>query len=268
MKIGIIGCGAIGSAVIKAMEGIERVEKTYVYDRKKTITAEVLQLYSKTSSVDSIEVLIEKSDLIIETASQEAAKSYIPLVLEKGKDAMMMSAGAMADPKFRERVKRAAQATGARLYIPSGGICGIDGISAASQGDIKRVELITVKHPRAYRGVKYLEERRINLDTITEPTVLYKGPADEAARNFPKNVNIAATISLAGKGFKDTLVTVIADPSAVENTHKLLVQGDFGKIAIEIKNNPSPKNPSTSYIAVLSAVSAVKKLLSDVWVGI
>ena len=89
----------------------------------------------------------------------------------------------------------------------------------------------------------------------------------EAVKLFPKNINVAASVSLVGLGFQRTLVTIIADPSATENVHRVVATGDFGKFTVEMSNIPSPKNPRTSYIAVLSAVSAVKKIVGNVWYG-
>ena len=161
-----------------------------------------------------------------------------------------------------------ARKRGCKIYLPSGAVCGIDGLKAASEGTLNSVELISVKHPKAFEGNRYVKEKGINLDAISEPTVLYKGPASEAVQHFPRNLNVAATISLAGLGFERTTVTIIADPSAIENVHKIVANGDFGTLRIELYNKPSKKNPSTSYIAVLSAVSTVKKIVGNVWIGI
>jgi aspartate dehydrogenase len=267
VKIGIVGCGTIGTAVAKAMEKVDVVTTTYVHDRKSEASSRVESLLSKTEAVASVDMLINASDLVVETASQEAAREILPKSLGKGKPTVSMSVGALVDQEFLVEVLDLARKNNAKLYIPSGAVCGIDGLVAASEGGLKYVELISVKHPRALKGVKFLEEKGIDLDVISQPMMIYKGPAEDAVKHFPKNINVAATISMAGLGFARTTVTIIADPSATENVHKIVAQGDFGKFVIEMDNYPSPKNPKTSYIAVLSAVSTVKRIIDNLWIG-
>jgi aspartate dehydrogenase len=267
MRIGIVGCGTIGSAVAKAMEKLPEVEETLVFDRKVSAVRSLKAILTKVTVCNELEELLFKSELVVEAASQEAAKEVIPKALERGRNIVVLSVGALVDEEFWDKMKALAKSTKAKIFLPSGAVCGIDGLSAAGQGELRKVEMISVKPPSAFKGVKYLEEKGIDLDAISKPTVIYKGPATEAVKLFPKNINVAASVSLAGLGFKRTVVTIIADPSATENTHQIVARGDFGKLTVEMANVPSPKNPRTSYIAVLSAVSAVKKIIGTVWYG-
>jgi len=97
--------------------------------------------------------------------------------------------------------------------------------------------------------------------------ILFEGTASEAVKAFPANVNVAATISLAGIGFEQTRVKIIADPSLSRNVHEITVEGEFGKFSTRVENLPSPENPKTSYLAALSAVSTLKKILNQVQIG-
>ena len=87
-------------------------------------------------------------------------------------------------------------------------------------------------------------------------------------RYFPKNINVAATISLAGVGFERTRVKLVVDPKATTNTHRIIVKGKFGEIEVWTRNTPFPLNPRTSYLAALSAISAIRKIAGTVWVGV
>ena len=91
-------------------------------------------------------------------------------------------------------------------------------------------------------------------------------PAD-GVRAFPANVNVAGTLSLAGIGYDATTVRVIADPGIERNMHQIEVMGEFGSLTVRVENVPSPENPKTSYIAMLSAIATLKKLTEPVWVG-
>jgi aspartate dehydrogenase len=267
MKVGIVGCGTIGTAVAKAMEKIQEVGQTYILDHKTGVAKSLEVILSKTQVIDKLEDLVRLSDVVVEAASQDAAREVLPEALAAGKDVVVMSVGVFVDMVFQREMEELAQKNCCKIFLPSGAVCGIDGLAAASEGTIRVVEMISVKPPAALKDVKYLQERKVDLDAISQPTVVYKGPASEAVKLFPKNINVAASVSLAGIGFHRTLVTIIADPSATENVHKIVAQGNFGKFVVELQNVPSPKNPRTSYLAVLSAVAAVKKIVGTTWFG-
>ena len=116
-------------------------------------------------------------------------------------------------------------------------------------------------------GAPHVEALGIKLETIEKETLLFEGTASEAVKAFPANVNVAATISLAGIGFERTKVRVIADPTLSRNVHEITVEGEFGKLSTRVENLPSPENPKTSYLAALSAISTLKKILSPVQIG-
>jgi len=186
----------------------------------------------------------------------------------RGVDIMIMSVGALVDDDYRKNVYDTARTTGARILVPSGAVCGTDGLSSAAAGRIDEVELITTKNPHSIVDVPYLIEKGIDVNKIRTPTVIYEGPAREAVKLFPKNVNVAAAVSIMGIGFDRTKVKIILDPKTKANSHELIVRGEFGEIISKTSNVPSPSNPSTSYLAALSAIAALKRIIRNDWVGI
>jgi len=214
-----------------------------------------------------IEELIGSVDLVIESASQNAVRFIVPQALKAGCDVMVLSVGALADNELRETLFGLAKQHKCRLYFPSGAVVGIDGINSACAAGVSSVTLTTKKPPTGLMGAPYITEHGIELEKLEEATVLFEGPASEAVKAFPANVNVAATISLAGIGFERTMVRVIADPSLSRNVHEIAVEGEFGKFCTRVENLPSPENPKTSYLAALSAISTLKKITNPVQIG-
>jgi aspartate dehydrogenase len=179
-----------------------------------------------------------------------------------------MSAGAFVDEEFRDKCKILAKQNHCRVYVPSGAVCGIDGITAAAVEEIEEVILMTYKHPEIFQGLKYIQKKGIDLKNIKKPTVVFNGLAKDAVKHFPKNINVAATLSMAGLGMENTRVRIVVDPKALKNTHRIIAKGRFGEIECWTRNTPFPENPRTSYLAALSLISAVKKISGSFWIGV
>jgi aspartate dehydrogenase len=96
---------------------------------------------------------------------------------------------------------------------------------------------------------------------------LFEGSAREAAKLFPQNLNVAATIALAGAGMDNTQVSVVVDPAAKGNMHTLTATGSFGSLSAQIMNRPSPTNPKTSWVVGLSIISNLDRYFAPIVVG-
>ncbi|MGA1822080.1 MAG: aspartate dehydrogenase [Thermoplasmatota archaeon] len=269
MKIGIIGCGFIGTTIGAAMQQMDGIEEIPAID---TNYDSAVEMGSKLSKVrlyrsEDLEGFIGASDLVIEAASQEAVETIGPHVVENGKDLMILSVGALVDDGLWGRLREAAERTGSRIFIPSGAIAGIDGIFAGSMADIECITLTVTKPPKGLTLPPSMYDRSQELANIGEPITMFDGSAREAVRLFPKNVNVAATIALAGIGFDRTRVKIVADPRVSRNNHKVEVRGRFGEMQVIMFNLPSTTNPRTSYMAPLSAISMIRKIISGVYIG-
>jgi aspartate dehydrogenase len=267
MKIGVIGCGAIGRVIAVAMDRTESIGAIFLFDRSEEAARSLSARLDKAVHVTSIDVLIKNSELVVEAASQEAVSEFVPQVLWAGRDVMLMSVGAFADDKLADHLKRIAREKRCHIYIPTGAIAGVDGVRCAAEGRIDEVTLETRKPPRALEGNETVTSMGIDLKTLSEERVIFDGTAREAVRGFPQNINVAAALSLAGVGFDETKVRIIADPKISTNQHTIHLKGSFGEMRSWVSNYPCPDNAKTSYLSALAAISMVRKIASGFWVG-
>lgn len=206
-------------------------------------------------------------EVVVEAASHEAVREYCEPLLAKGIALIILSGGALEDDDLRQRLERAARRTGALLYVPSGGIAGLDGLKAACMAGVDEVRITVSKPPAAWKKIAYVEDLGIDLDSLTEARTLYDGPARAGVPLFPANVNIAAVLSMAGIGFDRTQLRVAAVPGLTHNTHVIEIRGRTGNISVRLENVPAPDNPKTAWLACYSALAALKLAKSPIRYG-
>ena len=262
IRVGIVGMGVIGTEVAAALRrGIPGVELAGVTVRDPATWRGAA---GDRLAPIPLEALLERSDVIVEAATQAALRQFGPVVLAAGKHLVVLSVGALVG--VLDDWARLAEKHGCRILIPSGAIAGLDAIKGAREGAISAVTMETRKPPRGLAGAPWIVEQRIDLDAIREPTVVFEGPATEAVRAFPANVNVVAAVSLAGIGPERTRIRIWADPAAERNRHRVTVEGEFGRLTVEIENVPSA-NPRTGKLSYLSAIAMLRELGAAVRVG-
>jgi aspartate dehydrogenase len=263
-SIGIVGCGAIGKALINAVAaGKLAVRVVGVTSRTEKSAREFLATLKTPPPYLPLADLIAAADLLVEAAGGAVVPALAEKVFAAKKDLMVISVGALLDhPEIIETSRR----TGCRLYLPSGAIAGLDGIKAACVGAISHVTHTTRKPPAGLEGAPYLVERGISLAGLQEEKEVFSGSAREACRGFPANVNVTAAVSLAGIGPDRTRVRILAVPGLRFNCHDIDVEGEFGKLRVHIENVPT-ENPKTGKLTVLSIIRAVQDVVDPVRIG-
>lgn len=266
LKVGIIGCGTIGEELARRSEEAlkEKIEVVALYDIEKEKSEKLSRTLKKSVAVDSLEDLFERAGLIVESASSAISLEIVKKAIENSKTVLIMSVGGLiASAGLLEEARK----KGVNVYFPSGAVCGIDGLKAAGISKIESVTLTTRKPLRGLEGAPYLKEKNIDINAITGEKVLFEGSAEEAMRGFPKNINVASILSLAGIGRKKTAVRIITSPEYTKNSHEVEISGDFGKITTKTENVPSPRNPKTSALAILSAIATLEGIADSVRMG-
>jgi aspartate dehydrogenase len=265
IKVGLIGCGTIGSAIAKEIDKkIPELKLVAICDRNEVKTRKLIESLNQKPDLTTLDEAIEASDLVVEAASAKIVAGLVEKVINRGKDIMVMSVGGLVDnldlfEKVRER--------GCRVYFPSGAIAGLDAIKGAKESRIDSVTLTTYKPPSGLKGAPYLAKKGIKLGEIKGKTTLFEGSCREAVKAFPQNINVAASLAFAGVGLEKTRVRMIVDPEIKRNVHHIVLEGDFGRLETRTENLPSPINPKTSYLAVLSAIATLKGIVNPLKVG-
>jgi aspartate dehydrogenase len=263
-SIGIVGCGAIGRALLTAVQsGKLSVRIAGLTSRTEKSARDFLSTFKSAPPYLSLAELIAASDLVVEAAGGSVVPGLAREVFAAGKDLMVISAGALLDyPEVIAESRR----TGCRLYVPSGAIAGLDGIKSACVGQITHVTMTTRKPPNGLEGAPYLERKGISLAGLMEEKEVFSGSAREACQGFPANVNVSAAVSLAGIGADRTRIRIVAVPGLERNCHDIEIEGEFGRLHIHIENVPS-ENPKTGRLTALSIIRSVQDVVDPVRIG-
>ena len=241
VQIGLLGCGNVGKIISSHQEGFSIIS---IFDKMYDNACEVAKI-SNARPYQEFEDFINGSfELCVEAASVEAVQTYGCRVLECGKDLIILSVGALADPEFLKKMCDTARAHKRKIHIPSGAVMGLDNLKI---GYISKLDFVTL------RTTKSPQSLGLNLDTRT---LLFSGSADECIKHYPKNTNVSIALELATK--HDVHVELWADPEVSNNIHEIIASGDFGEVYSKITNMPSPNNPATSYLAALSILALLK----------
>ncbi len=253
MKVGIIGCGAIANIITTSIVPEDNgIEIAYFFDKDIERAENLASLAGGVAALE-FDDMLNNVDLVLECASPNSVKQFAPKVLKKGKDMIVMSIGAFMDKEFYDEVLKMAKDNGAKIHLPSGAVVGLDGIKAVAKFGLKEVSLVTRKSPKSLGK------------EIDEEEVLFEGKASQAVKEFPLNINVAATISMACN--RDIDVKIIVDPKVNRNVHEITAKGDFGEFKTTTMNYPCAANPKTSMLAALSAIRLLKSFNETISVG-
>jgi len=263
-RVAIAGLGEIGRAVARRLaDGMPGLVLACAAVRDRAKAQAWLDAEHITCPLVELEAFPSHADLAVECAPAALLENICRPMLEAGKSVMVLSAGALLP---RPDLMALAKERGGQIIVPTGALLGLDAVTAAAEGQIRSVRMITRKPPKGLAGAPYRDAHKISVDNLSEPLCVFRGTAREAAAGFPANVNVAAALSLAGIGPDSTRTEIWADPGVERNCHTIEVEADSAKFALTIENIPSA-NPRTGKITALSVVAALRKMHAPLRVG-
>ena len=274
LDVTLIGFGAIGQSLCRRLHGSERIRVTHVVVRPPHVAevqaaldamaAGTMALGSRKPGARAVTEVPADARLALECAGHEALTHHVLPALARGTECAVLSVGALAEIGLPERLADAATQGSTQVHLLSGAIGGIEALAAARLAGLDEVTYTGRKPPSSWEPVPTASNaKNMSLEGSKQAialvhsactAILIEASAREAARLYPKNANVAATIALAGLGLDATQVRLISDPGVSENVHEIYARGAFGEMKIEMRGKPLADNPKTSALTVLSAL--------------
>lgn len=258
IPLAIIGFGALAKFIIDAINGDSAVRISHVLVRPQRKSEVQRLLPSGIAAISSLDDLDQKPALIVELASHSAVATIVPKAVNNGLDVVIASTGALVDVKLHDTLTENARLSGSQIHVLPGAIGAVDVLGAHRQAGLESVSYTGRKAPMAWEGTP--ASRNVDLQQLRSAITIFEGSARESAKLYPKNANVAATIALAGMGFDDTRVRLIADPHALATRHSVIAESKIGRFEIEMFSRPLAENPKTSALTAYSVLRFLRNL--------
>ncbi|MCD6080704.1 MAG: DUF108 domain-containing protein [Candidatus Omnitrophica bacterium] len=260
MKIGIIGCGAIGTSVLKhTLLNFRDHLQIYIYDNNFQKTNEIKKGYPEVRIKRSLNSIVKECNFLIESASIKCVHQLLPVLNKYPRDVLFMSVGGLLG---KDKILTVLRQKGKRIIIPSGAIAGIDGVKTLSRWGIKKLILKTFKPFEVLAESPYITKNKIRLKNSKNPQLVFKGSVKQAIKAFPRSINVSATLLIYSE-LKDFEVQVYASPEREKIIHIIEIFSDISTLTITCHNFPSSENPRTSSLAIASACMEVKNYIEE-----
>ncbi|MBV9005735.1 MAG: aspartate dehydrogenase [Solirubrobacterales bacterium] len=263
-RVSVAGLGAVGRELVQRLgAGINGMSLSAVSAADHEKAKRTLDELGVDVPVLTLDELEPVSDIAIECLPAHLLPVLAESMLSAGKELIVLSAGALLK---RPDLVSLAEQHGGRIIVPTGALLGLDAVGAAAEGEIYSVKMTTRKPPIGLAGAPHIDSQHLDVEAITEPTLVFSGSARDAAGGFPANLNVAAALALAGAGPERTQVEVWIDPSVTRNTHHIEIQAEAADFSMTIENVPS-ENPRTGRITALSVIRLLRKRHAGLAVG-
>ena len=262
MRVALIGLGGIGSGVGEAL-------RSGTLPRVKLVGAIVRTPGSaKRAGIPelSLDAALAEAALFVECAGGDAVRQYGPAIIAAGKDMLVVSVGALADPELREKLVAGGPG---RLFITNGAIGGLDLLAGvAINGGVDHVSLVTRKLPETLVQPWMSEQEAAQLRKTEVPVTVFEGSVSEAIKLFPHTLNVAVALAHTTNLWETASVHLIADPAAISINHEITATGRVGSYEFSITNEPQWETSTTSGVVAGSVLSGIRVLSGESGVAV
>lgn len=243
-RVGIIGAGTIGRALIDALTRIEDVDIGFVFDQRLRADKD-FDLPSDVFINEGSKLLDTPVDLVIEAAVPSIVAQFAPTLLATS-DFCAFSCTALADRATENAINQASSASGRKFYVPHGAVLGLDGISDG-RNLIRSLTITTTKSGKS-----------LGLDHDAQG-VIFDGSTRDVCACFPRNVNVHAAVAIAGIGFDRTESRIVVVPGQEANEHTITVEGEG--FAWELNISSQSLGGVTGAYTPHSAIGSIMRIL-------
>ncbi len=198
-KIGIVGCGAIGGEIARAVDsGNLKYELASLCDiHQENALALKAGITRFSPAVVSLDALAMGCDVVFEAAHPDAVSGVVNACKGLSRTIVVMSVGGI--PEISPVAFEELSKSDSKLYLPSGAMGGVDAILAMREAGLVSVSLTTTKPPKA---LGRNDEAK---------TVVFEGGADEAVEGEHLRPHAARQQQ---RGGREILLVVVAGRAA------------------------------------------------------
>jgi len=239
VTFGLIGFGRIGQRVAECLArdpAAPRLKAVLVRLNQKCAAEAILGPAKVCTSLDAF--IGSQPDVAIECASREALQAIAAPILASGVDLIPLSLTALADRSIEKQIITAARSGPGRLEIPAGAMGTLDILAAAREDALSRV-IFRAAYPTA-RWRDTAAETMLRLDQVSKRTTFYRGSIRDIACLFPRHVNVAVGVALAGLGLDDTEAELISDPHLNQAEFELDIVAGPGSAELRVHGRVTP----------------------------
>ena len=203
--------------------------------------------------------------VIVECATYDAFRKVVEPAAKAGCHIIAVSFGALA---IHMDLIDIAREHGATIQLASGTMPGLDLLRSARERGVRSVRLQTHILPGSLENEPYVTDNNIDLrHADREPVLIFSGTAREAAACFPRHINVAISLSLAGVGLDRTRIDIYANGDLPGARHQLSIEAEAIRLQMTSQNFPSPGTKKTSQIVALSILAALREIDATLRVG-
>jgi len=167
-RIAIAGLGEIGKTVARKLaQGLPGLSLAAIATRDRGKAQAWLDREGIACPLVSLDELPDHADLVVECAPADILDQICRPMLRAGRQVMVLSASALLP---RPDLVDLARAHGGQIIVPTGALIGFDAVSAAAEGTIHSVQMVTRKPPNGLAGAPYLVENGISMEGPFPPT--------------------------------------------------------------------------------------------------